>query len=51
MPEDKMKYAWDVSIEKKFSKAQLETINQISDIISNGGKTKLIKKKIRMLNL
>jgi len=51
MQQTKMKYAWDITCEKDFSDKQLKTINQISEMISNGGNITELKKKLRLVSL
>jgi hypothetical protein len=46
-----MKYAWDITTERDFSTRQMNTINQISEMISNGGNVAELKKKLRLVSL
>jgi len=45
-----MKYAWDIATEFDLTKKQLRTVEEISQMISNGGYVKDIKFRMRQLN-
>jgi len=51
MQQAKMKYAWDITCEREFSDRQLKTIDQISEMISNGGSVNDLKKKMRFAKI
>lgn len=44
-----LKYTWDIVIERNLTKKQLNTVNEIANIISSGGNVKQLKQKLAIL--
>jgi len=41
------KYVWDIVIEKNLTKQQLKAVNEISKILSSGGKISKIRQNVQ----
>lgn len=44
-----LKYTWDIIMERELTKRQLRAVNEVSQMISSGGKVKKIKQKLDQL--
>jgi len=49
--QSKMKYAWDIVLEKNLSEQELQLVSEISKMISSGCNVNEVKTKIKELNL
>jgi hypothetical protein len=46
---NKLKYAWDIVLEKQLTAQELQAVNEISQILSLGGEVKEIKQKLALI--
>jgi len=46
-----LKYTWDITTERNFSKKQMEMANMVSNTIARGGNVKDLRKALKSLSL
>jgi hypothetical protein len=45
-----LKYTWDITVERDFSKKELKLVNLVSTTISHGGDVQELKRAVKQLN-